>query len=509
VSLPFILWTMQRTGGTSLTDLLMAMSEHKSAEHEPFNWRTHKPRQFGHVAQQWVETRDHAALETALSGILAERYLIKHCYELHGALFNSRVVRAAAKTDYRHILLFRRDELSRLVSKFIAEANGTWFQDYAAKVYAGILAGKRSIKPLPVDSVVKHFEHCRSVTAQLRELLYRFNVPTREIYYEDLYLGDRAARLARLNDLFEFIGFTPETIAVHHTDIEEKIFSGGQNTADVMPFVPNLEEVKAALARVGYEDDPSTRKDAIGQCRPAKAATVDTQIVGQLSASAIRTRSAIPVNDDDATTIHQRGYRNFVGGANVWETLGNLQFDFLLQKGLRPSDKFIDVACGSLRGGVHFIKYLDPGNYYAIEKHIELVIYGVAKELGITYFREKMPHFVISNSFEFGKIGTGFTFGIAQSLFSHLTASDIRLCLSGLHSVAADGCKFYATFFEANGFGANPATSHSTVGFRYTRSEMENFGTEAGWLPSYLGDWGHPRNQKIMEYICPNRIADR
>jgi hypothetical protein len=264
VSHPFIVWTLQRTGGTSLTELLMAMSEHKSADHEPFNWRHHKPRQFGHIARNWVETKDDAALDTALTEIFAARFLIKHCYELHGTLFSSRLVRAAARTNYRHVLLLRRDELSRLVSKYIAEANGTWFKDYAAKVYTRILARERAIAPLPIGSLVKHFTHCRRVTAQLRELFYLFNVDTREIYYEDLYLGDRAARLSQLNDLFEFIGFTPETIAAHQPDIEEKIFTSGQNTADVMPFVPNLEKVRNALAAAGYGDAVSAGEEAVG-----------------------------------------------------------------------------------------------------------------------------------------------------------------------------------------------------------------------------------------------------
>jgi hypothetical protein len=492
---------MQRTGGTSLTELLMAMSEHKSADHEPFNWRRHKPRQFGHIARNWVEMRDDAALDLALGEIFAECYLIKHCYELHGIPFSSRLVRAAAKVDYRHILLLRRDEMSRLVSKFIADAKGTWFKDYATKVYAGILEGERAIAPLPVDAVVKHFLHCRRVTAQLRNLLYLLDVRMREIYYEDLYVGEPAARSSRLNNLFEFIGFTPETIAAHQAGIEEKIFAGGQNTADIMPFIPNLDELRKSLAAAGYAEDSPAREEADGARGPGSGSA--TPKLNRLGAPLVRTRPATPINTDDAAAIHRRGHRNFVGGANVWDIIGNLQFDLLLQKGLQPNDKFIDVACGSLRGGVRYIKYLDAGKYYGIEKHIELVIYGVAKELGVLCFREKMPHFAISDSFEFDKLGTGFTFGIAQSLFSHLTAADICLCLSRLYEAAAGGCKFYATFFEAEAEGVNPLKSHSAVGFRYRRSEMERFGADEGWLPKYVGDWGHPRGQKMIEYIRP------
>lgn len=248
MSYPFFIWTVQRTGGTSLAELLMKMSEHKSAEHEPFNWRVNKPRQFAAVARNWVETKDAATLQSALKTIFDDQYLIKHCFELHGTPLNVRILQAAAKTNYRHILLLRRDELSRLVSKYIAEANGTWFKDYAAQVYAGIATGKRQLQPLPIDEIVATYQHVRRTVDRIREGLGQLGVEWREIWYEDIYTGDRSARMANLNALFEFLGFSDETIRAHQADIEEKIFRGSHNTADILQFVPNLTEVRDAFA---------------------------------------------------------------------------------------------------------------------------------------------------------------------------------------------------------------------------------------------------------------------
>jgi hypothetical protein len=496
LSYPFFIWTIQRTGGTSLTELLMKMSEHKAVEHEPFNWRYHKPRQFGAVARNWVETQDLPTLQAALHAIFSEHYLIKHCYELHGTPLNVQILRAAAKTNYRHILLLRRDELSRLASKFIAEANGTWFKDYADQVYAGIASQKRKLQPLPVGEVVATYEHCRRTTDRIREVLNRLDANRREIWYEDIFTGDRETRLANLHELFHFLGFTPGTIAAHQDDIEEKIFRSGQNTGDILQFVPNLAEVRQALAAAGLE--PTDKNPAHTQ---------ETMTVTQNDPvdTAAAPRVERPLNDDDAATIHTKGYRAFVGGPKVWETIGTLQFDFLKRRGMKPHDKMVDVACGALRGGIHYIRYLNAGNYYGIDKHIELVIYGVAKELTIPVFREKMPHFAISDAFEFNKLGSGFTYGIAQSLFSHLIADDIRLCLSNLHAVAADGCKFYATFFECEVAEVNPEKSHSAAGFKFTRGQMEAFGADTGWEANYIGTWGHPRGQRVIEYVRPAR----
>jgi hypothetical protein len=81
--------------------------------------------------------------------------------------------------------------------------------------------------------------------------------------------------------------------------------------------------------------------------------------------------------EDTWEEIHQIGHRHFVGGVGgYWEEIGGLQFRYLVDRGLTPSDTLIDVGCGSLRGGSKFIRYLDPGRYLGIDKHIELIIYG-------------------------------------------------------------------------------------------------------------------------------------
>jgi SAM-dependent methyltransferase len=263
LSYPFIIWTMQRTGGTALTDLLMEMSEHPGAEHEPFNWARKKPRQFWSIAESWGNTKDAKALSRSLDEVYSQRFLIKHCYELHRMPFNIHLMEAAAKMEYRHILLLRRDESSRLISKFIAEAQGTWFKDYASKVFDEVARGQRKLGPLPVESIVAHYRHCREATESIRALLKQLGVDCVEIFYEDLYVGARDTRLARTHDLFEFLGFTPENIERNHAVIQEKIFDSGQNSRAVARFVPNLREVVDTLAAAGCKSSPDDVSEGV------------------------------------------------------------------------------------------------------------------------------------------------------------------------------------------------------------------------------------------------------
>lgn len=207
--------------------------------------------------------------------------------------------------------------------------------------------------------------------------------------------------------------------------------------------------------------------------------------------------------EDTSQEIHRSGHRQFVGGtAQTWDEIGELQFRFLRDRGLAPDHVLIDVGCGALRGGLRFIHYLEPGHYLGIDKHIELIIYGVAVELGIDAYREKQPKLVVSDSFEFEKFRVKPDFGIAQSLFTHLAEPDLKRCLLQLRRAVVPGCRLFATFFEADELVTNPEVSHSHGYFAYTRLQVEAFGAESGWDCHYIGEWNHPRGQKILEYTA-------
>jgi SAM-dependent methyltransferase len=184
----------------------------------------------------------------------------------------------------------------------------------------------------------------------------------------------------------------------------------------------------------------------------------------------------------------------------TWGALGTLQFRFLVDQGLEPQHVLLDVACGSLRAGVRFIPYLEPGNYLGIEMHQKLIDAGVEKELGQKLNTLKRPQFVVSDRFEFERFSRQPDFAIAQSLFSHLTTEDICLCLRNLRAVAKPGTKFYASFFESDQPQKNATASEPRGKFLYTREQMRAFGAQCGWSPRYIGSWNHPRDQKMFEY---------
>ena len=196
--------------------------------------------------------------------------------------------------------------------------------------------------------------------------------------------------------------------------------------------------------------------------------------------------------------VRTAGHREYVGG--LWEEIGQLQFEMLLAKGLRPEHHLLDIACGALRLGVKAIPYLEAGHYHGVEKERSLVEAGIERELGTALFAERMPELIVSADFAFERLSADPDYAIAQSLFTHLTRDGIALCFRKLRSRMRPGSVFYATFFEASTRVNNPRQSHDRGYFAYTRSEMLEFGVRNGFAGVYLGDWGHPRGQVLVEY---------
>lgn len=206
---------------------------------------------------------------------------------------------------------------------------------------------------------------------------------------------------------------------------------------------------------------------------------------------------------EGAEGLKHRDHRKMVGG--MWDRIGRLQFDFLRERGLTPDHVLLDIGCGCFRAGRFFVDYLNEGNYLGIEKQNELVEAGKRDELGEDLVGRKKPQLIVSDSFEFHKFTKSPDFVIAQSVFTHLDPTDIRKCLTRLAEAFGSDMEFFATFQIPSGkthrIIQSLFRSHSSRPFRYSVSEMEDFGRKAGWRAEYIGDWGHPRGQKMMRFV--------
>ncbi|HTE77099.1 MAG TPA: class I SAM-dependent methyltransferase [Xanthobacteraceae bacterium] len=188
-------------------------------------------------------------------------------------------------------------------------------------------------------------------------------------------------------------------------------------------------------------------------------------------------------------------HRAAVGG--MWDVIGPLQFDFMRDQGLRPEHRLLDIGCGSLRAGRFFISYLNPRCYLGLDSDESLVRTGLATEIDAATISEKQPEFAFNNSFSF-PFNRKPDFALAQSVFTHLTPNQMETCLANLHAFAPN-CKFFVTFNESSFAWPNGLFAPNTQRtFFYTRGQIAKIAEQCGWSMSYIGEWGHPRDQRMV-----------
>lgn len=205
--------------------------------------------------------------------------------------------------------------------------------------------------------------------------------------------------------------------------------------------------------------------------------------------------------------IDAKEHRNFVGGN--WDELGPLQFEFLVQQGLRPNHYLLDVGCGALRGGLHFIHYLDPGHYCGFDINASLID-AAWQELREAGLENRHPRLAVEADFSSARFGQVFDFALAQSVFSHLPINHIVRCLAEMKKTLAPAGVFFATFFEAPGsthlaqiaypdFGGF-ATSYTKDPYHYSFEEFEWMAGVVGLTVERADSYAHPRGQKMLAF---------
>jgi SAM-dependent methyltransferase len=96
-----------------------------------------------------------------------------------------------------------------------------------------------------------------------------------------------------------------------------------------------------------------------------------------------------------------KGHLTGEGGAHstlglhpIWEAQGQAVLQQLIEQGLTPTDTVVDYGCGTLREGVHFIRYLEAGHYIGLDID-DRVLQGGRRLVGPELLAWKKPFLAI------------------------------------------------------------------------------------------------------------------
>ncbi|OBX23270.1 MULTISPECIES: class I SAM-dependent methyltransferase [Bizionia] len=139
----------------------------------------------------------------------------------------------------------------------------------------------------------------------------------------------------------------------------------------------------------------------------------------------------------------QEKRHSLVGAGNLWKMKQNFQIHFLKEQGLKTSDFILDVGCGTLRGGIPIIDFLDTDHYYGVEVRKHVLDEG-KKELKILKLEHKKPNLISFTNFSEIQIEVQFHVVFAFSVLIHFEDGITENCFEFIGQHLKRGGVFYA-----------------------------------------------------------------
>ena len=189
----------------------------------------------------------------------------------------------------------------------------------------------------------------------------------------------------------------------------------------------------------------------------------------------------------------KRDPRSAIGG--MWDEVGQMQIDFLTGEGLSKGHRLLDVGCGTLRGGRHFIRHLDPERYTGIDisEGVIEAAKGLVVDEGLV---DKRPRLIANTAgdLRFAMFTNEiFDFLLAQSVFTHLKEEHVEECFQNIGRLMGPESRFYFTFYA----GSSAARS-GPKSFQFPFSFFEKIAKENAFeLIDRSEDYPHPRGQRM------------
>lgn len=191
----------------------------------------------------------------------------------------------------------------------------------------------------------------------------------------------------------------------------------------------------------------------------------------------------------------QEDAEDAIGGR--WNEIGKLQLKFLEEQGMQPSDKLLDVGCGTLRAGIHFIDYLKPEKYSGMDIS-DNAIDAAGEIVKQEDLQKKKPNLLVNKDLKFNEFNENFDYIIAHSLCTHLPAEKVTELFSNVRKVMTENSEFYATFNTPS--RGEDYVIEGPASYRYSAKKIIHLAEKNGLTPRKIPSYSHPRGQKMFKF---------
>ncbi|MEM9555639.1 MAG: class I SAM-dependent methyltransferase [Acidobacteriota bacterium] len=133
----------------------------------------------------------------------------------------------------------------------------------------------------------------------------------------------------------------------------------------------------------------------------------------------------------------------------TFEAGGRAQFVRLMQHGLLPESRVLEIGCGCLRVAYWLTRFLDSGCYAGIEPAHRRVELGRRHLFAPGELEAKSPRFDHNAEFATGVFETQFDYFLAGSIWTHCSKAHIRTMLEGFLRWTPPGGIFLTSYLPA------------------------------------------------------------
>lgn len=128
---------------------------------------------------------------------------------------------------------------------------------------------------------------------------------------------------------------------------------------------------------------------------------------------------------------------------------GHSQLMALIDEGLQPESKVLDIGCGCLRSAYWLIHFLEADGYYGIEPARKRIECGLRYLFTTEELKLKRPRFDYNPRFDSSVFQTRFDFFLAGSIWSHASKRQIGITLDSFVRDSAPCGVFLASYLPA------------------------------------------------------------
>ncbi|MER7504520.1 class I SAM-dependent methyltransferase [Nonomuraea pusilla] len=168
-----------------------------------------------------------------------------------------------------------------------------------------------------------------------------------------------------------------------------------------------------------------------------------------------------------------------------WLAMGRMQFDYLVEHGLKPECRMLEIGCGNLRAGHLFIGYLHTGNYYGVDISPDILL-AAQDTLAEHGLQDKLPHLTPVRDLKFAFLpDEHFDVVHAHSVFSHSPLEVIEECFAHVGRVMKPSGWFDFTFDRTEG------KEHHVLreDFYYRTETLVALAARYGLKATFMEDW--------------------